>query len=81
MTAFNDQYVRGRMAQFLFERGYPVNDIAEDGISEEGYFAFLKDDDGKRIINRIEGTVEREERPWRHPEHWVGLERIMRGDW
>ncbi len=81
MTTFSDQFIRGRMAQYLHERGYPVHDISEDGVREEGYMVFLKDKNGKRIVNLAEGILEAELRPWESPRHWEALERIMRGDW
>lgn len=76
-----DTFVRGRAAQYLFERGYPVMDIPEGGVGADGYSVFLYDGDGKRIIDLGRDVVETEERPWRDPEHWAGLERIMKGEW
>jgi hypothetical protein len=76
-----DTFVRGRAAQYLFERAYPVNDIPEGGVSAEGYSVFLYDGDGNRIIDFERGEMKTEERPWRDPEHWAGLERIMKGEW
>lgn len=80
MAVLHD-FTHGRAAQYLFERGYPVNDIPEGGVTADGYSVFLHDGDGNFIIDRKHGIAKVEQRPWRDPEHWLGLERIMKGEW
>lgn len=62
---------RGRIAQFLHERGYPVNQIPEDGLDESGYETFSFD----------ERVGERRMNPWFDPEDWRGVVDIHNGKW
>jgi len=81
MAALSAEYTRGRAAQYLYERGYPVHDILESGVSVDGYSVFLRDDDGKHIIDRERSEIKTEEHPWLDPAHWLGVQRIMKGGW
>jgi hypothetical protein len=81
MAPLNAEYTRGRVAQYLHDRGYPVRDIPESGVSVDGYSVFLRDENGKCIIDSERSEMKTEDHPWLDPEHWLGVQRIMKGEW
>lgn len=81
MTMINrpSDFTRGRAVQYLLDRGYPAYDIAEDGISADGYEIFVRDDAGDRITDREAGCAKTEVRRWAEPRDWIGLREILYG--
>lgn len=73
------QQQRKRVADYLRSKGYPVDDMPEDGVSEEGYEVFLKDPEGKRIIAWNYSPLRSKKYPWKRKEHWREVCRIWMG--
>lgn len=72
-------FTKGRVAQFLHERGYPVNDIPENGLSEQGYRTTVRDAGGRIMISGDEIVTCLN--PWWSLDDWVEIEAIYRGEW
>lgn len=81
MTTTNrpNDFTRGRAVQYLLDRGYPAYDIAEGGLSVDGYKILVRDDTGDRIIDHEAGCAKTEERRWAEPQDWIGLRGILYG--
>ena len=73
------QQRRQRVADYLRSEGYPVDDMPEDGVSEEGYEVFLKDPEGKRIIAWNHERLKSKKYSWKSEDHWREVCRIWIG--
>lgn len=74
-----NDFTRGRAVQYLLDRGYPAHDIAEEGLSADGYKIFVRDNTGGRIVDSEIGPAKTEERRWAEPRDWIGLREILYG--